>query len=111
MKKKGTSKEIKKVGAKKVTDVDKVKESLQIDAVDALDSIGKVGGVGAISKRRPTRTMSSKERDEFFKVIDEEAKKLFSNSDLSPEHKALVKDAVKMVVDSTLLDEEPDGDS
>lgn len=82
-------------GADTVTSVDKVK---------ATASVGGVGGVGGISKRNPTRVMSAAERDQIFQMINEEAEKLFAN--MPEEKRKVVTEAVKMAVDSGIIDEE-----
>lgn len=107
----------KKIGDKKVGGVDitrqtgSVKETgtvSQVGSVKATSGVGGVGGVGAIGKRRPTRAMSLQEREELFRMIDEEAEKMLKNGLLPPEKRAAVQSAVKMAVDAGLVDDDSD---
>jgi hypothetical protein len=108
----------KKIGDKKVGGVDSTRQTgsvketgtvSQVGSVKATTGVGGVGGVGAVGKRRPTRTMTLQEREELFRMIDEEAEKMLKNGLLPPEKRAAVQSAVKMAVDAGIADE--DGDS
>lgn len=111
----------KKIGDTKVGGVKSTKGTSEVEGTEAVDSVGVikstsgVGGVGRAgavgSKRRSTRTMTLEEREELFKMINEEADKMFKNSGLSAEKRALVESAVKMAVDSGLIDEDDNDDS
>jgi hypothetical protein len=48
--------------------------------------------------------MSLAEREQLFQMVDQEAKKLFGDA-ISSEKRKLVEDAVKMAIDSGLVDE------
>lgn len=113
----------KKIGDKKVTGVksgdvktgdvksteaaDTVKGSTEVGAVGAVKGAGGVSGASATSaaggKRRATVVMSYAEREQLFKMVSEEATKLFGGSKMSSEKQKLVADAVKMAIDSGLL--------
>jgi hypothetical protein len=115
----------KKIGDKKVTAVktgdvksteaaDHVKGSGEVGAVGAVKSAGSVSGAGAAggvggNKRRPTVVMSYAEREQLFKMVSEEATKLFSGSKMSGEKQKLVAEAVKMAIDSGLLGDPAQG--
>ncbi len=96
---------------KKIGGVDptaRTKEVAETEAVKGVQSIkpatqvAGVGGVNRVGKRGPTRIMSSAEREQLFKMIEEEADKLFGQSGNVEE----VKQAVKMAVDVGLVDED-----
>ena len=86
------------VGAKSVSEVAGIKPTSGIGAVSSTSAVG--------GKRRPTRTMSLTEREELFRLINEETDKMLGASNgISAAKRAIVKEAVKMAVDSGLLDE------
>lgn len=76
-----------------------------IGEVKATSSVGSIKGPGGV-KRRPTRIMSSDERNDLFRIINEEADKLFEGSKIPEEQRKALKEAVKMAVDSGLVEEE-----
>ena len=60
--------------------------------------------------RQATRTMSLEEREELFRLIDEEAERMFGSGILTPEKRSIVQQAVKMAVDSGLVEKEHESD-
>lgn len=92
-----------KIGAVKGTTgtkgVQGAEEVGSVSGVKPASAVGGVRGAGAV-KRRPTRLMSSAERDNLFRMIDEEADKLFADSNISEEKKQVLKSAVRMAVDA-----------
>lgn len=105
----------KKIGDKKIGRVDITKQSADVDKADAVGGIssiqsttgvGAVGGASQIGKRKGTRTMTLAEREQLFNMINEEADKLFSTGSPLASQKDMLKKAVKMAVDSGLIDEE-----
>lgn len=102
---KGSDRVTKSTGIESTETVDKIKN------VGATAGIGAVKGAGSIDRRKPTRTMTYAERQELFRMIDEEATSMLKNGVLSPQKKALVEQAVKMAVDAALVDEEDEGGS
>lgn len=87
---------------------DIVKKIGKVDSVDEVAAVAKVGGVnktGGVGGARITREMTTKEREQLFRIVDEEADKLFTGSTtLGAKRKKLVQDAVKLAIDSGLLD-------
>lgn len=82
----------------------------ETDAVKSVEGISATGGVGAVSRatssgRRSTRLMTLEEREKLFALIDEEANKLLASGKIPESKRQLVKEAVKMAVDSGLVDE------
>lgn len=105
----------KKIGDKKITGVKTTEETKTVQetgTVGTVTGVKATTGVGSIKsplnigKRRPTRIMSLAEREHLFSMISEEADKMFGDT-LSPDKKELVKSAVKMAVDASLV-EDPD---
>ena len=101
-----------KIGGVKSTKVTTGVESTEavgtVGGVKATSSIGGVGRAGSIGKQRGTRTMSFEEREQLFKMINEEAEKMFKSSGMSKDKQQMVAEAVKIAVDSGLLEEEQD---
>lgn len=100
---------------KKVGEVSETSSTKEVQKSQAIQTIGKtasvgsvggVGGVGAIGKRGSTRLMSASEREELFKMITEEADKLFAKSGLPAEQREAIEEAVKMTIDASLVDDE-----
>lgn len=76
--------------------------------------VGEVHRVGATeaqaptrSIRRPTRPMTAAEREVLFKLVQEEAEKMFAESSLPPDKRQKVETAVKMAIDGGLLAVDP----
>jgi hypothetical protein len=108
----------KKIGDKKIGGVHGTTETSAVEGTDVVGSVGGVkaatgvGGVsgpGAVSKRRSTRTMTLAEREQLFQMINEEAEKLFGDSQMSPTQRNVVKNAVRMAVDAGIIEDEPEG--
>lgn len=95
-------------GPKGTTSVESTDAVGNVGGVKATSSVGAIGRAGSIGQRRGTRTMTLQEREELFKMINEEADKMFKQSGMPPEKQRLVADAVKMAVDSGLIDDEDD---
>ena len=98
---------IDKVKETSATDI--IKKVSKVDTVDEVAPVSKVGGVkhatGVKSARLP-RELTVKEREQLFKLVDEEADKLFSGpTAIAPKRKKLVQEAVKMAIDSGLMDD------
>ena len=84
----------------KATGVSEVQEVKKTEAVSGPTQTGQVG------RRKLTRTMTAKERDALFSMIDEEAEKLFGNSGMDDETKEVARNAVRMVVDAAPVDDD-----
>jgi hypothetical protein len=80
-----------------------------VSGIKPTSAVGGVKGAGAIGKRRATRIMSPAEREAIFRMISEEADKLFEGSPMSEEKKEVLKSAVKMAVDAGIVTDEQDG--
>ena len=91
------------IDAERVKGADSVKGAEQIKRVGATAGVGSAGGV---RKRQSTRIMSMQEREALFAMISEEAEKMQAEGLLPQGRKALVADAVKMAIDSAIIDEE-----
>jgi hypothetical protein len=76
-----------------------------IDPVKRTESIGAVQGVSGIGQRRPTRKMTLAEREQLFKYINEEADKMLKEGSIPESQRELVTEAVKMAIDSGLVEE------
>jgi len=109
----------KKIGDKKVKTVNTTGEASQVRGtnqvlgvgqVQATAGVGAVKGAGSINKRRPTRVMSMAEREHFFKMIDEEAEQLVASGAIPAAKRELIKSAVKMAVESGLVEDEQTAD-
>ncbi|MCB0317882.1 MAG: hypothetical protein KDD56_03935 [Bdellovibrionales bacterium] len=83
--------------ADEVTDVKKVEQTKKISGVGKVDSV---------RIRQATRMMTAAERENFFNMIEEEAEKLFAGTGMSEEKKSVIKDAVKMAVDASIVEDE-----
>lgn len=98
-----------------VTSTERTKSVDQADAVGGVDavkpagSVGRVERTGAVRRRGVTRVMSSAEREELFRIVNEEAEKLFSESEMSQEKKKAVASAVKMAIDLGMAGEDEPG--
>jgi hypothetical protein len=96
-------------GTSKAKGIEKTESVSEVEQVRKADSVSGVGGISDPAKRRATRAMTLAEREELFKMVDEEAKRMFGDSEFSEQHKQVVQQAVKMVIDAAVIDE-PDDD-
>ncbi len=102
---------VKKIGDKKIGRVNpadvtrEVEQTHGVTDVGSVKAPGRVKGTGPLSgsgKRKATKVMTLAEREELFKMVSEEAKRIFPQGTL-PEHKReLIEGAVKMAIDSVL---------
>lgn len=104
---------VKKIGDKKVdklSDAKSVKQTESVQQVQSIKSVSGVGGVekvGAVSgKRRPTTLMSIADRENYLRMISEEADKMLSAGVLSKSQASIVVEAVKTAVDAALVDDD-----
>lgn len=88
-------------GTEAVSDVSEVQGIKPTAAVSGTKGPGAVGG-----KRRATRVMSLAEREELFKMVSEEADKLFAGTGMTDARKKIIADAVKMAMDSGMMPDE-----
>lgn len=80
-----------------VGDVEKVEKAKAVTSVRGAGAVGKAGRVG---------TLTLAQRQVLFQMIDEESEKLFGKSNLPLEHRKIVETAVKMAVDTALVDDD-----
>lgn len=105
----------KKIGDKKVGGVKSAKEAADVEGTEAVTGVGGVqattgvGGVkgaGAVGKRRATRTMTMAEREQLFRMINEEADKMFNEQGIPAKQREVLANAVKMAVDVGIIPED-----
>ncbi len=72
--------------------------------------VGAVGSIGqrapASRVRRPTRPMTSAEREHLFRLIHEEADRMFGPNGLPESQRRTLEGAVRITVDASITDEE-----
>ena len=99
----GNKDDDKKIREVSRTDVTKqIKETTAVGSVDEVkptSGVSEVKGLSGIRRRSATRTMSQAEREALFRMINEEADKIFSGTGISPEKKEALTQAVKIAVD------------
>lgn len=107
MKKKGSGDQIGGVsgarGAEQVRRAAEIAEVSKVQQAAGVGGVQRVGGIGG--KRRPTRVMSVAEREKIFEMIDQEAERLFREGGVPEGQRSLVKAAVKMAIDTGLVEE------
>lgn len=105
---------VKKIGDKKIGRVDpnditkEIKESGAVHGVSSVKSTDRVKGItdtGLPRKRNATRVMTLAEREELFKLVSEEAKKIFPEGTLPESKREIIEGAVKMALDSVLVED------
>lgn len=90
-------------GTERARGIDPTKAVGNVTAVAPTSTIGGVTG----ASRRKTRVMSLAEREELFKIVNEEAEKLFGKEGNKSSQAAVAREAVKMAIDSGLVAEKP----
>ncbi|NDC37156.1 MAG: hypothetical protein EBZ48_03785 [Proteobacteria bacterium] len=89
--------------AREISKAETVSEVGEVSGVQATTGIGGAAQAGGVGRRRPTRTMSLEEREQLFKMVNEEADKIFAQTGMSDSRKRSVTEAVKMAIDSGLM--------
>jgi len=82
-----------------------------VGGIKATSAVGGVRGAGAVSGTRLTRNMTLAEREELFRMIDQEADKLFAESGMTPAKRKVVESAVKMAIDAGLISDDDSDDA
>ncbi len=103
-----TSSKVKSVhSVDKASHVEQTEGVSSVGEVRATKEVGKVKGVGALTaQRRATRVMTKEERDHLFQMINEEADKMIESGAIPASQKDVVKSAVLMAVDASIVVEE-----
>lgn len=105
----------KKIGKKSVKGVNSTDQTKVIDdtaTVSGVNSVKPTSGISPVERAsttkasRLTRTMTLAEREYLFNLINEEAGKMVNSGELSEKRRDIVTGAVKMAIDSALLDDE-----
>jgi len=105
----------KKIGDKKVSGVTSSTGTKGVESTEGVSGIkgikpttgvGGIGGIGGIGRRRATRLMTAAEREQLFNLINEEADKLASEGIIPRGQKEAVSKAVRMAVDSGLVEDD-----
>ncbi len=106
---------VKKIGDKKVGGIDptqgadsvaKTTGVSGVDAVKPTSAVGSATNVSGVRARKATRMMSMAEREELFKMVSEEAEKLFPPGTIAKHRKEVIEGAVKMAIDASIADED-----
>ena len=100
---------VKKVGGPKSPGT---KETTSVQPTKSVGA-GKVGNIkGAEGKTKasrvsnPTQFLSAADREKLFKMINEEADKMFGPDGLPESNREVVEEAVKMAIDAGIVEEE-----
>jgi hypothetical protein len=105
----------KKIGDKKVGVVQSTRQTTNVEGAGAVSNVGNVkatsavGGIkrsSGITKERLTRSMSAAEREELFRMINEEADKMFGSEGVPEARRQVVETAVKMAIDAGIVVDE-----
>ena len=103
---------VKKIQGNKPADVSGTSGVAPTKAVET-GAVSEAGNVGATSEkqkagrtRRPTRPMTAAEREHLFKLIHEEADKMFGANGLPESHRNIVEGAVQQTIDATIIEDE-----
>ena len=70
-----------------------------------------VGKASVARARRPTRPMTAEEREHLFKLLNEEADKIFGKDGIPESKRAKVEGAVKMALDASVIEIEEDSEA
>ena len=92
--------------AEKAKSIEQTESVGGVDAVKPASGVGRVEKAGPVRRRGVTRVMSLAEREELFRIINEEADKLFADSEAGQDKKKTVASAVKMAIDLGMAGED-----
>lgn len=79
-----------------------------IQNVDKASGVKKVSGVKAAKTEKATGVLTAQEREKIFKMVDSEAAKLFGEGKIPAKNKETVIEAVKMAINSGIIDDSDD---
>lgn len=89
----GSTKGVK--AADSVSGVDKVKETTGVKGVSGVSGVGKSGALGSISYEQRAKLMT---------IVTEETERLIAQGVIPKSQREVVEQAVKMVIDASLLE-------
>ena len=81
----------------------------EVEKVEKTGSISGVGGVRGVGKAGAVSAMSFEQRERLLSLISEEAGRLTKEGAIPQSQRAVVEQAVKMVIDAALLDLKDEG--
>ena len=79
-------------------------EATKVGSISQVSAASQQARVGKV--RRPTRPMTAAEREHLFKLIHEEADKMFGANGLPESQRNTLEGAVRMTVDATIVEDE-----
>jgi len=98
---------------KNVKGISKTQKTTSVSKVDNIEEVKKVGKTTGVKRSRITpqagdnlQRLRFEDREKLLGMVDEEAKNLFRSSKLPEEQKRLIREAVKMAIDSALVEED-----
>lgn len=89
----GSTKGVK--GTESVSEIEKVKGATSVKGVSRVSRVGGAGALGAITLEQ---------RDKLMSLVSEEAEKLAAQGVIPKSQRAIVEQAVKMVIDASLIE-------
>jgi hypothetical protein len=92
---------------KEIAGTGAISEVGEVTGVRATSAVAGSTGVGSVGSKRGTRAISFEEREQIFKVVQEEAEKIFGQTGMSESRKKTVTEAVKMAIDAGLIQSTP----
>ena len=100
------SKKVGKIGsATKAKGVERAKEIEKAESVKGAEGVGSVLGVGGVGGTGAAKPLSLDQRERLMNLVAEEAAKLAAAGIIPKSQKAIVENAVKMVIDAAMVDE------
>ncbi|HMO02859.1 MAG TPA: hypothetical protein PKD37_07425 [Oligoflexia bacterium] len=96
----------------RISEIGKTKETAPVkrtEAISEVEAIKPTSGIEGISptgdnsSARRKIKLSESDREEVFKLVDEESEALFKKESIPERKKAVIKKAVKMAIDSGLI--------
>jgi hypothetical protein len=98
---------VKGIGSSKQSkEIERLRSVEDIKEIEKAKTVEAIKGAIGISGVRTTRSISPSEREHIFKMIQEEAEKLFPDGSIMSAKKEMIKSAVKMAIEAGILDEE-----
>ena len=92
------------IKSKQIEETRKTGAVKQVGKTSAIDNVKAVSG----NARGSTRVMTAAEREKLFKMVNEEAEKLFGDSGIPQSQRQAIEDAVKYTLDAAIIDDNED---
>ena len=96
-------------GATKAKGVQRTREVEETEGVKGAEGVSGIKNVAGIGRTDGVKALSIQQRDRLMNLVQEEAAKLAASGMIPKSQRAIVEQAVKMVIDAAMIDSDEGG--